>query len=118
MDLGLHFDGMGSLPRLKLAPRIARKMLLEAHKWMGEEALADGVVDAIAPPDQMFEVSLEIARKWAPKAKMGVYGVLRSELHGDALRSFQRISYVHSRSTNRKALVKVGACDEPVELYR
>ena len=117
VNLGLHFDGMGSLPRLKLAPRIARKMLLEAHKWTGEEALADGVVDAIAPPDQMFEVALEIARKWAPKAKMGVYGVLRSELYGDALKSFQHISYVHSRSTNRKALAKVGTSDKPIELY-
>lgn len=98
---------MGSLPRLKLAPRIARKMLLEAHKWTGEEALADGVVDAIAPPNEMFEVALDMAKKWAPKAKMGVYGVLRSELWGDATRAFQGISYVHSRSTNRKAMVKL-----------
>jgi enoyl-CoA hydratase/carnithine racemase len=103
---------MGSLPRSKLAPKVARKMLLEAHKWTGEEALADGLVDAIAPPEKMFEVALEVARKWAPKAKMGVYGVLRAELYGDALKSFQHISYVHSRSTNRKALVKVCISDQ------
>jgi hypothetical protein len=36
VNLGLHFDGIGSLPRLKLRPQIARKMLLEAHKWTSE----------------------------------------------------------------------------------
>jgi enoyl-CoA hydratase/carnithine racemase len=98
---------MGSLPRLKLRPQIARKMLLEAHKWTGQDALTDGVVDAIAAPEEMFEVALGMAKKWAPKAKMGVYGVLREELYGDALKAFRGISYVHSRSTNRKALVKL-----------
>jgi len=107
VNLGLHFEGMGTLPRAKLAPKIARKMLLEAHKWTGEEAFADGLVDAIAPPEQMFDVALDLAKKWAPKAKAGVYGVLRAELYGEAARSFQAISYVHSRTTNRKALVKL-----------
>lgn len=71
VQLGLHFDGIGALPRLKLGGRIARKMLLEAHRWTGKEALQDGVVDAIAPPDEMFDVALGLARKWAPHAKMG-----------------------------------------------
>jgi enoyl-CoA hydratase/carnithine racemase len=107
VNLGMHFEGMGSLLRLKLSPVAARKMLLEAHKWTGEEALRDGIVDEIAPPDKMFEVALSLARTWAPKAKAGVYGVLRSELYGEADLKFQSISYVHSRRTNRKALVKL-----------
>lgn len=107
MNLGLHFDGIGTLLRLKLRPQIARKMLLEAHKWTGEQAFADGIVDAIAPPEEMLDVALELANKWAPKAKMGVYGLLRSELWGEAATNFQRISYVHSRSTTRPALAKI-----------
>lgn len=71
VNLGLHFDGIGSLPRLKLRPQIARKMLLEAHRWTAKEALADGVVDAIAEPEEMLKAALELAGKWAPKAKMG-----------------------------------------------
>jgi len=71
VNLGLYFEGIGALPRLKLGGRIARKMLLEAHRWTGKDALQDGVVDAIAPPDKMFDVALEMANKWAPKAKMG-----------------------------------------------
>lgn len=69
--------------------------------------MADGIVDAIAEPDKMFDVAFELAQKWAPKAKMGVYGVLRSELYGEALAKFQSISYVHSRPTSRPALAKI-----------
>lgn len=71
VNLGLHFDGIGSLPRLKLRPQIARKMLLEAHKWTGKEALEDGIVDAIAEPEQMLDAALQLGNKVAPKAKMG-----------------------------------------------
>lgn len=71
VNLGLHFEGIGSLPRLKLRPQIARKMLLEAHRWTAQEALQDGIVDAIAEPDRMLDEALKIAAKWAPKAKMG-----------------------------------------------
>lgn len=107
VDLGLHFDGIGSLPRLKLRPQIARKMLLEAHKWTGKEALEDGVVDAIAEPSEMLEKAVEIATKWAPKAKMGVYGLLRQELWGEAAGKFKGISYVHHRRTNLPAKAKI-----------
>jgi Delta3-Delta2-enoyl-CoA isomerase len=82
-------------------------MLLEAHRWTGEEALKDGIVDAIAPPAQMFEVALELANRWAPKSEMGVYGVLRAELWGPAAEAFQKISFVHSRLTTRPAKVKL-----------
>jgi len=82
-------------------------MLLEAHKWTGEQALKDGIVDAVASPNEMLDVALELAGKWAPKAKMDVYGVLRAELWGEAAQKFQSISYVHSRQTSRPALVKL-----------
>ncbi len=82
-------------------------MLLEAHRWTGDEALADGIVDVLAPPEEMLDVALDLARKWAPKAKMGVYGVLRHELWGEAAEKMQRVSYVHSRLTSRPALVKL-----------
>ena len=45
-------------------------MLLEAHRWTGKEALKDGIVDAVAEPEDMFNVAMELAQKWAPKAKM------------------------------------------------
>ncbi|KAF4236385.1 hypothetical protein CNMCM6457_002367 [Aspergillus fumigatiaffinis] len=99
VDLGMHFSGMGILPRLKLHPQIARKVLLEGHRFTAKEAMTDGLVDAIAPPDRMLDVALELANKWAPKGKAGIYGLLRSELWGEMARQVQQISYVHSRPT-------------------
>ena len=96
---------MGSLLRLKLTPQVARKMLLEAHRWTGKAAFADGIVDAIAPPAEMLGKAIELARSCAPRAKSGVFGLLRSELYGAADKQFQAVSYVHSRSTSREVKI-------------
>ena len=107
VDLGLHFPGIGTLPRLKLRPQVARKMLLEAHRWTGKEALEDGVVDEICEPDVMLERALLVAGRWAPKAKMGVYAMLRAELWGEAEEAFRRISGVHGRRVSGPAKAKI-----------
>ncbi|KIW78824.1 hypothetical protein AYO21_10570 [Fonsecaea monophora] len=107
VNLGLHFDGIGALPRLKLGPRIARKMLLEAHKWTGEGALKDGIVDEICEPDKMRERAVEFAKTIAPRATMGVYGLLRAELWGEALDKFKAISYVHRKRIGTAAKAKI-----------
>ena len=107
VNLGLHFPGIGFLPRLKLSPQIARKMLLEAHRWTGKEALSDGIVDQIAEPHEMLEVALEKARSIQAKAKMGVYSLLRNELWGEAAEQLRSISYVHGRSVTAPAKAKI-----------
>ena len=76
VNLGMSFDGIGALLRMKLSPHVSRKMLLEAHRWTGKEALNDGIVDMIAEPEEMLNTALELARKWAPKAKMGYVFVI------------------------------------------
>ena len=107
VNLGLHFDGIGALPRLKLGPQIARKMLLEAHRWTGKEALKDGIVDEIAEPDEMLERALTLAKKVREKSKMGVYALLRNELWGEAATKLRAISYVHGRMTATPAKAKI-----------
>lgn len=107
VNLGLHFPGIGALPRTKLRPQVARAMLLEAKRWTGKEALEDGIVDAIAEPEKMFDVALELARQWAPKAKMGVYSALRNELYGEAGRAFREISYVHGKVIDKPAKARI-----------
>lgn len=97
VKLGLSFPGIGALPRLKLRPLIARKMLLEAHRWTAEEALKDEIVDRIGKPEEILSLSLELAEKWAPMGKAGVYGILREELYGEASKALKQLSYVHSR---------------------
>ena len=107
VNLGLHFDGIGSLPRLKLRPQIARKMLLEAHRWTGTVALEDGIVDGIATPDKMLDTAIAKAKEIAPKATMGVYGLLRSELWGEALDKLKTISYVHRKRVGTSPKAKI-----------
>ncbi|KAJ5781023.1 hypothetical protein N7457_006183 [Penicillium paradoxum] len=107
VNLGLHFDGMGSLLRAKLRPEVARRVLSEAHKFTGKEAFENGIVDAIATPGEMRSCALALAESVKDKARMGVYALLRSELYGDALRSFQGISHVHSREVSRQPRMKL-----------
>lgn len=107
VNAGLHHPGMGSLLRAKLNPQIRRKVLLEAYKYKAEEAVQDGIVDIAAPPEQMLDVALEYAKKWKSKAKMGVYGLLRNELVGEATAAYQAVSYVHHKQTSREPKVKL-----------
>ncbi|KAG8665348.1 hypothetical protein FPOAC2_10425 [Fusarium poae] len=80
---------------------------LTLNKFTSSEALEDGVLDEVAPPEEMLDRALQLANKVKSKAKMGVYGLLRGELYGEALRAFQQISYVHSRLNSRQAKVKL-----------
>ena len=107
VNLGLHFPGIGALPRLKLRPQIARKMLLEAHRWTGQQALEDGIVDAVAEPAEMLRVALKKAREVQGRAKMGVYSALRSELWGEAQEKLRAISYVHGKVVSAPAKAKI-----------
>ncbi|UPL03125.1 hypothetical protein LCI18_014059 [Fusarium solani-melongenae] len=106
-DLGLHFNGMGTLLRSKLSPQVARKVLLQGHRFKSSEALADGIIDEIAHPAAMLDRALALANRVKSKARTGVYGLLRNELYGEAIRAFQQISYVHTRIVAREAKVKL-----------
>jgi enoyl-CoA hydratase/carnithine racemase len=97
VDLGLHFDGIGALVRLKLRPQVARQVLLEARRFTGAEALQAGIVDEIARPDEMRAIAIRAGRQHAHRATMGVYSLLRNELWGDALEKFTRVSYAHGK---------------------
>jgi len=99
IDLGLSFPGIGILPRLKLGPKVARKLLLEAHRWTSKEAFEDGVVDAVFEPEEMMGKAVVFGERWGDKAKGGVYGVLRDELWGEAGRALRSVSWVHRQPT-------------------
>ena len=107
INLGLHHDGIGSLARLKLPPKTARKILMEAYKFTGKEALECGIVDAIAPPEVMLDKALEIANMWKRKAKMGVYSLLRKELWGEATGKYAAASYIHGHETSSQPKIKL-----------
>lgn len=96
VDFGLYFPGIGSLVKAKLSPRVARKVLLEGHRFTGKEALADEIVDAIAPPESMLQLALDQAEKWKVKARKGVYGSLRAELLLEPRQRLKASSNIHN----------------------
>jgi Delta3-Delta2-enoyl-CoA isomerase len=98
---------MSSLLRAKLAPHVQRKVLLEAHKYTAIAAQVDGIVNAAVQPDRMLEVAVEWAERWKTKARIGVHGVLRRGLVGEAVKAYQKISYVHSRKTTVEPKVRL-----------
>lgn len=106
VNLVLQFPRIGTLPRLKLSPPITRKMLLEAHRWTGEQALQDGIVGTIVEPEKMLDVAMNLAERVAPRAKTGVYSLLRNELYGEAARQFREITYVHGKRIGEAAKAK------------
>ncbi|EDU46656.1 CaiD Enoyl-CoA hydratase carnithine racemase [Pyrenophora tritici-repentis] len=107
VNLGVSFPGIGFLPRLKLGPQVARKMLLEAHRWTSKEAYADGIVDEVAAPKEMLDMALKKAREIQGRAKMGVYSVLRNELWGEAAEKIRGICYVHGTRVTSPAKAKM-----------
>lgn len=107
VNAGLHHEGMGTLIRSKLSSKVARKVLLEAHKYTGREALEDSIVDEISEPERMLDVAVEWAKKRKSKSKMGVYGSLRNELVGSATEAYAKNSYVHRKETAKEPKVKL-----------
>ncbi|KAF2417642.1 ClpP/crotonase [Tothia fuscella] len=107
VNLGLHFDGIGSLLRLKFQHQVARRMLLEAHRWTGKQALEDGIVDDVAEPEEMLTRAIALGKEVRGRAKMGVFSLLRNELWGEAGEKFRKISYVHGKMTGSPAKAKI-----------
>ena len=107
VDLGLPFDGIGLLPRLKLHPRVARKMLLQAHRWTAEEAVAGGIIDEAVDPEKMRARAVELAKEHAPRAKAGVFALLRNEPYGQASRQLQLLSHRHHRLAGGQSRTKI-----------
>lgn len=94
VKMGVYFPGIGLLPRMKLQPQIARKMLMEGFRWTSGQAFKDGIVDEIAEPDNMLARAIKIAEEHAPYSGTSVYVLLRSELYGKAFDAFQDLSSV------------------------
>jgi enoyl-CoA hydratase/carnithine racemase len=70
---------MSSIFRQKLAPQVYKKMVLEAHRWNGSEALENGIVDGLGGLPEL--VGFVEKRKLTGKGKSGVYGLLKGEMY-------------------------------------
>lgn len=74
---------MSALLRYKLHPHVYRSVVLEARRFSGKDALTNHMVDAIAEGvEATFELSKQVARKIAPKAKSGsIYQLIKEDMY-------------------------------------
>jgi hypothetical protein len=54
-----------------IPPKLLAKQSINPAQHQQTSFQEDGIVDAVAEPEDMLNVALELGAKWAPKAKMG-----------------------------------------------
>jgi enoyl-CoA hydratase/carnithine racemase len=85
VDIGIPFTpGMAALIQARLSKKTAHEAMTTGKRYGGGEALAAGIVDAVAPEDQVLATALDIARPLAGKASAPL-GMIKAQMYRDAL---------------------------------
>ncbi|EFY95942.1 enoyl-CoA hydratase/isomerase [Metarhizium robertsii ARSEF 23] len=80
---------MAAIFRHRLAPQAYRTVALEGRRFTGQQAVEYGLADATAASlDDALRFIAE--RQLTEKAKAGVYGVIKTELHKDLLKELRK----------------------------
>ncbi|KAM0263783.1 hypothetical protein ACHAQJ_001101 [Trichoderma viride] len=78
---------MASLFRAKLPSNaVFRKVALEGHRFTGQEAVDNGVADALAPGGLDDALKFIADKNLLEKPKAGVYGTIKTEIYKDLVR--------------------------------
>ncbi|KAK1238104.1 hypothetical protein MKX08_002683 [Trichoderma sp. CBMAI-0020] len=85
---GAHLQpAMASLFRAKLPSNaLFRKVALEGHRFTGQEAVDEGIADALAPGGLEDALKFVADRQLLEKPKKGVYGTIKREIYKDLVR--------------------------------
>lgn len=85
IDIQLPFTpGMAALIRARLSPATAHEAMTTGRRYGGSDALVAGIVDAVAPEDEVVAAALTLARSLA--AKDGpTLATIKSRMYPDAL---------------------------------
>ncbi|KJE20171.1 enoyl-CoA hydratase/carnithine racemase [Frankia torreyi] len=85
VDLDLPFQsGMSALIRARLTPATAHEAMTTGRRYGGGQALAAGIVDAVAQADQLLAAAVERARPLAAKARP-VRAQIKETLYAETL---------------------------------
>lgn len=69
VDINIPFTrGMSALIQAKLTPKTAHEAMTTGRRYGGRDALASGIVDAVAHEDDVLSSAIEMARPLAGKA--------------------------------------------------
>ncbi|KAK0748532.1 ClpP/crotonase-like domain-containing protein [Apiosordaria backusii] len=93
---------MSSIFRLKLPAATYRNLVLEAHRFSGEEAVKAGLVDRTGGLDEALELIRE--RKLTNKAKTGIYGLLKAEMYRESVGFLTQEGYDAEEEKDRKLI--------------
>ncbi|KAK4187611.1 ClpP/crotonase-like domain-containing protein [Podospora australis] len=74
---------MSSIFRLKLPAATYRQLVLEAHRFGGQEAQASGIVDRLGGLEEVLKLVSD--KKLTTKAKTGIYGLLKAEMYRESV---------------------------------
>lgn len=107
---------MSALFRVKYSHATYRSLVLEAKRFTGEDAVAAGIADDIAPKglDDLLRFIRE--KELIDKSKSGVYGVLKMEMYASLIETMKgpameaheaRFEDAQSREGERKEFGKV-----------
>ena len=89
VDLGMPFtDGMNALIPARVPPMTAHEAMITGRRYTGADALAAGIVNELAPEDQVLARAVEVARSLAGKAGPGIAGI-RTHLHAHVIAHLQ-----------------------------
>jgi enoyl-CoA hydratase/carnithine racemase len=85
IDLGMPFTpGMTALITSRLSARTAHEAMTAGRRYGGPDALAAGIVDAVADEGKVLDAALDLVRPLAGKAS-DVLGRIKSDLYRETL---------------------------------
>ncbi|KAM7220883.1 ClpP/crotonase-like domain containing protein [Rhypophila decipiens] len=87
LDFGVPLKpAMSAIFRIKTVPTVYRRIVLEAHRFGGKEALESGIVDALGGFEEVVRLVEE--RKLREKGRSGIYGVMKAEMYRETLEGY------------------------------
>jgi enoyl-CoA hydratase/carnithine racemase len=93
VDINIPFTrGMSGLIQGKLSKRTAHEAMTTGRRYGGTDALAAGIVDAVAHADDVLSSAIELARPLAGKAGTTL-GTIKSRMYADALAALRDVDH-------------------------
>jgi enoyl-CoA hydratase/carnithine racemase len=80
--------GLTDLVRARLAPQTAHQVMTSGRRYSGPEALAERIVDAVAPGDEVLPTAVAMATELSGLAGPG-YGGIKAQIYRDVLASLR-----------------------------
>ncbi|KAL1840298.1 hypothetical protein VTJ49DRAFT_587 [Mycothermus thermophilus] len=103
LDFGVPLKPpMSSIFRLKVPPTTYRKLVLEAHRFPGAEAVEAGLVDRVGGLAEALELVRE--KKLTGKAKTGIYGLLKAEMYRESVALLSKEGYEEGERVERERM--------------